>query len=74
MSESWMQRKLTDLYAHASEQQSEPCSQTLPTARHDLLKTDGVALTYIDAVKVTKTVRKEKRIGRRRRDEVWLRA
>lgn len=73
MSGSRVQRKLTDLYAHASEQQSEPFSQTLPTARHDLLKTDGVALTYIDAVKATKTARKEKRIGRRRRDDVWLR-
>jgi len=46
--------KLTDLYAHASEQQSEPCSQVLPTARQSLLKTDGVALTYIDAVKAAK--------------------
>jgi len=64
--------KLTDLYGTHQRQQSEPCSQVLPTARQSLLKTDGVALTYIDAVKAAKNGEKEKRIGRDMRSDWGL--
>lgn len=55
-----MQSKLTTIYLHTSEQQSESSSQVLPMARHVVLKTVGIALTNIDAVQATTTTSEDK--------------